>query len=129
MEESTDEFLSRLEATKALAREAPEEKGVDCSLERITELVLRYHEYHRFFPGDLVQWKPGLKNRKLPQAGEPMVVLRMLKQPARGVGAGSGSAYFNERLDLVGTSVHPSDGELCFYHYDSGRFEPYTPNE
>jgi hypothetical protein len=33
---------------------------------------------HRFAPGDLVTWKPGLKNKRHPHYGQPAVVIEVL---------------------------------------------------
>ncbi len=95
-------------------------------------LLARYRlfqERHRFAPGTLVTWKPGLKNRRLPRHGRPAVVLAVLDPPALDTEKDSGSPYFNEPLDLVlGLFVEdgPVRGELMTWHFDSRRFQPWT---
>ena len=95
-------------------------------------LLARYrlfHECHRFAPGDLVTWKPGLKNRRWPSHGRPAVVLTVLDPPVIDTEKDSGDPYFNEPLDLVlGLFVEggPIRGELMTWHFDSRRFQPWT---
>ena len=76
-------------------------------------------------PGMLAQWKPGMKNRRTPDYGAPMVVVEVLEPPIIDTKFDSGSVYFRERLDLVLGFVDEDD-EFYMLHYDSRRFEPYT---
>lgn len=86
-----------------------------------------YHTPHRFTVGDLVTWKPGLKNRRLPRHGQPAVVMAVLDPPVTDSDAESGSTYFNEPLDVV-IGLFPDDGpargELLTWHVDGRRFQP-----
>ena len=52
-------------------------------------------------PGMLATWKPGLKNRRFPRYGEPVVVVALLETPIVNPGDESGSPYFREPLDLL----------------------------
>ena len=56
---------------------------------------------HRFAPGELVTWKPGLKNKRHPRYGQPAVVIGVLDSPILDREDEAGSAYFREPLDLV----------------------------
>jgi hypothetical protein len=40
-----------------------------------------FQERHAFAVGDLVTWKPGLKNRRIPRYGQPAVVMEVLDPP------------------------------------------------
>ena len=42
---------------------------------QITALRNAYTERNEFKPGDLVEWKPGLRNKKAPDYGQPCVVM------------------------------------------------------
>ena len=94
-------------------------------------LLARYRQFqqhHRFAPGDLVTWKPGLKNRLWPSYGRPAVVLEVLASPIVDSERDSGSPYFNEPLDLVlGVFLEggPARGELAAWHFDSRRLQPW----
>ena len=83
---------------------------------------------HRFAPGDLVTWKPGLKNKRHPHYGQPAVVIEVLDTPVLDREDEAGSTYFREPLDLVLGLIWDSDpgrGELISFHYDSRRFQPW----
>lgn len=76
-------------------------------------------------PGMLAQWKPGMKNRRTPDYGVPMIVVEVLDKPTIDSAFESGSVYFRERLDII-LGFLDEDDEFCMLHYDSRRFEPYT---
>lgn len=88
-----------------------------------------FHERHTFAVGDLVTWKPGLKNRRMPRYDQPAVVMDVLDQPVFDGERESGNSYFNEPLDLVlGLFMDsgPARGELLTWHFDARRFQPWT---
>lgn len=89
-----------------------------------------FQERHVFAPGDLVTWKPGLKNRCVPRYGHPAVVVGVLDQPVIDDQQESGSTYFHEPLDLVlglFWESGPARGEFLTWHFDSRRLQPWTP--
>lgn len=75
--------------------------------------------------GMLVQWKPGMKNRRTPDYDVPMIVVEVLESPIIDSAFDSGSVYFRERLDII-LGFLDEDDEFCTLHYDSRRFEPFT---
>lgn len=84
-------------------------------------------ERNEFAVGDLVQWKAVLKNKKLPEVGRPAVVLQKLDSPVfDDESRSSGSPYFREPLDIV-LGLIDEDGDFLMFHYDSRRFQPYSP--
>lgn len=83
----------------------------------------------RFAPGDLVTWKPGLKNHRVPRYGQPAVVVDLLETPVFDSDRDAGSTYFREPCDLVlGLIIDdgPARGELLTWHFDRRRFQPWT---
>ena len=56
---------------------------------RFADLIRR----HAFAPGDLVTWKPGLKNKRLPAYGVPAVVVAVLAAPVYDGECDGGSTY------------------------------------
>ena len=76
-------------------------------------------------PGRLATWKPGLKNRRFPRYGEPVVVVALLDTPIINPGDESGSPYFREPLDLLLGVMRGDDREFLVYHADRRRFQPY----
>jgi len=79
-------------------------------------------EIHQFVPGDMIQWKPMLKNKKQPVYGEPVVVIEALTEPLVDTKDGAGTAYFREPLDIIVGQLDDDD-DFVFWHLDSRRME------
>ena len=95
------------------------------TIARLKACAARMAKTHAFTKGQLVQWKKGLKNKRTPAYGEPVVVLDVLAQPVFDEETKSaGSPYFREPLTLVAGEID-GDGDLLCFHYDARRFEPY----
>ncbi len=93
----------------------------------LRERYRRLLQPHRVSPGELVTWKPGLKNKRYPRYGHPAVVIEVLETPLLDREDDAGSTDFREPLDLVLGLIWddgPSRGELVTFHYDSRRFQP-----
>jgi len=86
---------------------------------------LLFSKTHVFAKNQLVKWKKGLKNRKLPKENQPAVVIDVLSPPLISE-AESGTPYFREPLDILLGFIDERDGDFLVFHYDSRRFEPYT---
>lgn len=76
-------------------------------------------------PGMLAQWKPGMKNRKMPDYDMPVIVVEVLERPVIDTTFESGSICFRECLGII-LGFLDDDDEFCLLHYDSRRFEPYA---
>lgn len=81
-----------------------------------------------FAPGQIVRWKSGMQNRKLPAYGEAAIIMEVLNPavypPDEDL---AGSNLFREPLTLV-LGVHDRDGDFLAYHFDGRRFELH-PNQ
>ncbi|MCF7984277.1 MAG: hypothetical protein K9L70_07725 [Thiohalocapsa sp.] len=111
--ESPDDLLDDLDADPG-----------EILLERLALL----NRPHRFAPGDLVTWKPGLKNRRVPRHGRAAVVVAVLAAPLLDSERESGSAYYREPHDLVLGVLwdrEPGRGDFVTFHFDSRRFQPW----
>lgn len=75
-----------------------------------------------FKVGDLVEWKPGLRNKSTAYR-KPLIITKVYKEPIIESEKDSGSAYFNLSIDLVCAEI--VKGDFIEYHYDSRRFQPY----
>jgi len=84
-------------------------------------------EVHQFVPGDMIQWKPMLKNKGRPAHGEPVVVIEMLPEPLINTENGAGTAYFREPLDIIVGQLD-SDDDFVLWHLDSRRMEHFKIN-
>lgn len=76
-----------------------------------------------FAPGQIVRWKSGMKNRRLPTYGEPAIILEVLNPAVYPPDEDTaGSNLFREPLTLV-LGVHDIGGDFLTYHFDGRRFE------
>jgi hypothetical protein len=91
-------------------------------LDEAQDFVKRYHEKEEFQAGDLVVWKDGMKNVKVPKYGEPIVVLEMFAAFRH---ANDGTPYGGEPDDMKCIVFKDSEGDLDAYTYDSHRFTKY----
>jgi len=106
---------------------------LDSPLDTLAQaLVERYQSLearHTFRPGDLVTWKPGLRNRRYPRDGKPAVVLEVLAAPLLDSDTETGSTYYREPLDLVlGLFLNEGEhrGDFLSWHFDGRRFQPWS---
>jgi hypothetical protein len=91
---------------------------------KLMELAERLDHFHSFAKGQFVKWKPGLKNRKFPDYGEPAIVTAVLPSPIFDPGEPTaGSPYFQEPLTFVLGTYR--DDEFLEFRLDSRRFEPF----
>ena len=79
-------------------------------------------------PGQMVVWKPGLKNRRLPAYGQPAMVVERLTISILDHETEAGSPYYREPLDMLLGILH-RNGDFLVYHFDSRRFQPYEMGE
>ncbi len=99
------------------------------ALEAKVNLLLEREET-KIEVGDWVTWKAGLKNKKHPEEGKPVKVIKVLTEssskksgiPLYNSKEDSGSPYYGEPLDLV-LALLDEDGDLLIYHYDKRRFK------
>ncbi len=76
-----------------------------------------------FRPGQIVQWKPGMRNRRIPADGEPAIVMEVLNPPVFDMCPDmEGSNLFREPLTLV-LGINDKEGDFLTFHYDGRRFE------
>ncbi len=70
-----------------------------------------------------MRWKPGLRNRNLPNYGEPAIVRTVPPCPILNPEENSSSPYFREPMSLVIGVLMEDD--LVEFHVDVRRFEPF----
>lgn len=88
-------------------------------VDRVSRLVKDFHQTEMFKPGDIVQWKPGMKVTRIPDYGERAVVVEMV-EPLRD-GAADG-VYRAERYDMRLGAI-AADGDFISFLFDSRRFQ------
>ncbi|MEM4720893.1 MAG: hypothetical protein QXT73_02350 [Candidatus Methanomethylicaceae archaeon] len=99
-------------------------KVVVVDVERLLQAYEQLTKKHTFKPGQLVTWKPGLKNFRRPNYDEPAVVVEVLEEPIYNTQDSVGSPYFRMPMDIV-LGLIDEDGDFMMYHFDSRRFQPY----
>ena len=119
------EFIKAfLEQAKKQAN--PELKEVELTREEIKERLIasrkNYEQRSEFKPGDIVVWKPFLKNRRFPKYGQLGIVMEVLKQPIFDDEKNSGSPRFKEPLTLK-VGIIDGYGEFETFYYDKNRFQ------
>jgi hypothetical protein len=130
---SSRELLSRIGLSEDPASELFDEGALD-DLEGdlgavLCERFALLNAEHPFAAGDLVTWKPGLKNRRVPRYGEPAVIVSVLDVSVFDTDPESGSTYFREPLTLVLGVIwdrDPGRGDFVTFHFDGRRFEPWV---
>jgi len=70
--------------------------------------------------GDIVVWKPGLKNKRLPDINQPAIVVKIIDPPT----INKEDSYY-ENFDIVLGFV-TEDDEFLTFSYDSKRFDHAT---
>jgi len=117
---------SKLEEVLTVLNETVIEKQYnadDC--QKLIEVYQKLLEPHEFKVGDLVKWKQGLKNKKLPYINQPTIVIQLLKEPLIDrLDEDAGSSYYREPLDII-LGLFDDKDEFLMFHYDKRRFEPY----
>jgi len=95
---------------------------------RLTEIATLMDATNDFHKGQLVRWKPGLRNRLLPGYNEPAIIREVLPAPVYDScerARCANSAEFREPLTLILAILDP-DGDFVEYRYDARRFEAYN---
>jgi hypothetical protein len=105
---------------------AANERSSKTRYRKIKELFDRLHRPNRFAKGQLVKWKPGLRNKAFPDYGEPAIVMAVLADAVFDASENSAaSPYFREPLTIIiGTYA---DDDLVEFYVDGRRFEPIQP--
>lgn len=71
--------------------------------------------------GNAIEWKEGMKHKKVPAYGQPVVVVEVLDEPSQFKGE-TGTPYYADKNDIVIATVD-GDGDLVTYVMDSRRFK------
>ena len=109
--------------TLHLAETPSADNPADARRKMLKELVDRIDQHNVFSKGQFVRWKPGLKNRKVPEYDEPAIVIGVLLPPILDPSEiAAASPYFQEPLNLVIGLFH--DDDLLEFRVDGRRFEP-----
>ena len=100
---------------KTVAENTPQ----DNLISQLKRAEKAFNEVTIFAPGDIVEWKPGMQNKR---SEGPFVVIEVLREAALAETKDGGSPYFREPLDIV-LGHFDSYGDFLIYHYDSRRLQ------
>jgi len=115
------DILDRIREAKSSASSAAEREKL-ATAERLVTLERSYEEVNRFKVGDLVTWKPGMRNRRIPKYDEIAIVSAVIEGGRVGPEKSSGSPYFREPETIKVALVDDSDGEFVEFCMDKQRF-------
>lgn len=113
-----------------------DDEPLDSPLDDLTSALReRFHGLtapNLFKAGDVVAWKPGLRNRHWPSYGKPAIVVDVLDPPVFDAEKDSGNPYFREPLDIaLGVFIEdgPHRGDFMVWHVDGRRLQTWTSEE
>ena len=92
-------------------------------IQLLKQLSESYAKKYDFKVGDIIKWKRKLKNRKLPEYDEPIILLEILETPIYNIDEQMGSTYFNEKIDIKIGII--KDNSFLTFYLDSTRFEVF----
>lgn len=99
------------------------QQQIASAMAELQELRQIFDTGHAFTPGDIIQWKPNMRDRPFPAYNTPVIVLEVISPPLQhchDVGASAAPA----KHDLViGINM---EGVLRHYYADSRRYQPVT---
>lgn len=90
-------------------------------VEKLKKRKKALEEKNAFKVGDVIVWKDGLKNKRLPQYAQPAIVLEIFDTPI----VDEDDATATEEIDIQIGFISPDDEFLAF-NYDSRRFKNYN---
>ena len=99
-------------------------KDDDSAIQELKKSYEAYISNESLSTGDVVSWKPGMRNRTLPNYRQPAIVIEKLQYPVFDESQNAGSQYFHEPLDLR-VGFLDDNNQFVTYFYDSRRFEKY----
>jgi hypothetical protein len=121
-EEQKKDFL-KIILKRALEESKTENVDIPKKIETLKQLKELYDRKTDFKKGDIIKWKGQLKNRKLPEYNEPVIILEILENVIYNSDEQIGSTYFNEPMDIKVGII--KDNSFLTFHFDSSRFELY----
>lgn len=123
--EALEEIVKQFMVQKGVDDSAPKialKVGEALLLDKVKAFLNVGNKFEPIKRGDIVKWKKGLKNKKVPDEEQCAVVVDIVKESNLQGDRDSGSPYYREPLDLA-LAVLDKNGDLVVYHYDQRRFE------
>jgi len=122
------DILEAIQKAKQTAQTAADREKLS-SAERLVNLQRSYEQQTRFNVGDLVMWKDGMRNRRLPAYGQVVIVSAVFDGVQYSAEKSSGSPYFREPETIKIASIDEDDGEFVEFCMDQQRFRLASEDE
>jgi hypothetical protein len=87
---------------------------------RLLKAFITYRDQAGFEPGDLVTWKPGFRNRRVPDYGQPCVVFQKFKKYKKSILTVNKIQAIEDRVNME-CAAFDDDGDLYVFLCDSQR--------
>lgn len=78
--------------------------------------------------GDTLVWKDGMRDKRYPEIGQPIIVSQTYATPRQG-DTEPDSRYATGILDFAAVFIDDEDGDFMEYAFDSRRFRYATPED
>jgi len=122
-ENDKEKQILRLLSKISTMEESKQIIDIDKYMSDLSTLRENLNQTNKFDVGDIVRWKKGLKNKRIPEYDLPAIVVEILDKPIFDEKAEVGSTYYREPLDIIlGVIIK---NEFLTFHYDSRRMELY----
>lgn len=88
----------------------------------LRDAVINLHRTPEFQVGDVVEWRPGMRNRRLPKTGFVAVISEIFAEPIVNPEKEVSSPYFQEKMHGK-IALMDEDGDILEYAADFTRFK------
>jgi len=122
------DILEVIRKAKSSSNSAAEREKLNTA-ERLVTLQRSYAEPSRFRVGDLVMWKNGMRNRRLPNYGQVVIVSAVHDCVLYNAEKSAGSPYFKEPETIKIAFVDEDDGEFVEFCMDAQRYRKVPEDE
>lgn len=116
-----DDVLERIHSALRTSTNKEERKKLE-EAERLITLSRSYEQMEEFHVGDLVKWKPGMRNTRQPQYTQVAIVSAVFECPQYFTDKSAGSSLFREPTTMKIAFVDNNDDEFVEYSVDGHRF-------
>ena len=102
-------------------QEEPTNAFFERSREELIDTVRSLEQERDYAEGDIVTWKPRLRNKRFPEYGQPAYVVEILSSPVFDAESDFTSPYYREPLDTR-LALLDDEGDLSVFIFDGRRF-------
>ena len=123
-----EDVLERIRSALRSSTDREERKKLE-EAERLITLSRSYEQMEDFRVGDLVKWKPGMRNTRNPQYSQVAIVSAVYDCPQLNTDKSAGSSFFREPATIKIAIIDSTDDEFIEYSVDGHRFMKVDEDE